>query len=144
MEPWLSDLEPFVTKTEADVEDAEDDNDETTEVEDEEVRWDGGSPPIPDMPTAPLPSMPDVLSWLSPPEVLLLELGFAELLLPLLFSAFLCGKYPAIAFFLLPPPAPSNFPSSLDKERCKGRGSGRLASCCIRDASWLEESTGIP
>lgn len=74
MEPWFSVLEPFVTKTDADVED-----DETTEVEDEEVRWEGGSPLIPDKSTPPPPSMPAVLSWLSPPDVLLLELGFSEL-----------------------------------------------------------------
>lgn len=74
MEPWLSVLEPFVTKTDVE-EDAEDD--ETTEVEDEEVRWEEGSPPIPDKPTPPPPSKPGVLSWFSPPEVLLL--GFVEL-----------------------------------------------------------------
>lgn len=91
MEPWLSVLEPFVTKTDADVEDAEED--ETTEVEDDEtVRCEGGSPLIPDKPTPPPPSMPAVLSWLSPPEVLLLELGFAEPLLPLLHSLFRWGK----------------------------------------------------
>lgn len=70
MEPWLSVLEPFVTKTDADVEEG------ATEVEDE-VRWEEGSPPIPDKLTPPPPSKPGVFSWLSPPEVLLL--GFVEL-----------------------------------------------------------------
>lgn len=77
MEPWLSVLEPFVTKTDADVEDGAEEDDETTEVEDDEVRWEEGSPPIPDKLTPPPPSKPGVFSWLSPPEVLLL--GFAEL-----------------------------------------------------------------
>ncbi len=41
MEPWLSVLEPFVTKTDADVEEGAKEEDETTEVEDE-VRWKKG------------------------------------------------------------------------------------------------------
>lgn len=75
MEPWLSVLEPFVTKTDADVEEGAEDV--TTDVEDDEIRWEEGSPPITDKRTPPPPSKPGVFSWLSPPEVLLL--GFVEL-----------------------------------------------------------------
>jgi len=77
MEPWLAVLEPFVTKTDAVAEEDAEEDDETTEVEDEEVRWEEGSPPIPDKPTPPPPSKPGVLSWFSPPEVPLL--GFVEM-----------------------------------------------------------------